>query len=61
MVAEDIRDLQQGPCHGGGALRRRPVLLQGQMVEWAGDLSQQVGGDLGIFGGCFPLGVPERS
>jgi hypothetical protein len=31
------------------------------MIEWARDRSQEVGGNLGIFGGRFELGVSERS
>src|SRR6516165_9019705 len=46
------------PTAVGGLRRRRLLLLQGQMLERACDLSQQVGGDLGIFGGGFQLGVP---
>ena len=61
MVAEDIRDLQQWPAHRSGGLRRRPFLLQRQMIEWARDRSQEVGGNLGIFGGRFELGVSEQN
>ena len=48
LIAEDIRDLQRWPAHGSGGLRWRLLRRQGQIVERAGDGSQQVGGDLGV-------------
>jgi hypothetical protein len=48
VIAEDIRDLQRWPPHDSGGLRRRLLRRQGQIVERAGDGSQQVGGDVGI-------------
>ena len=48
VAAEDVRDLQRWPRHDSGALRRRSLVRQGQIVERAGDRSQQVGGNMGI-------------
>jgi hypothetical protein len=61
VAAEDIRDLQQWPGHGRRALRRRPILRQGQTIERAGDSSQQVGGNLGIARGRVELCMAQKN
>jgi hypothetical protein len=63
VVAEDVRDLQSWTGHVG-PLGWRLVLLRHQWrepVQRAHDLTDDVGGHLGVARRGVELGMPERS
>ena len=55
VAAEDVRDLQSWPGHGGPALCPRFLLLQRQPLQRAHHCAQHVGGDMGVTGGRVQL------
>jgi hypothetical protein len=60
VAAEDVRDLQSGPGHGGSALCRRFLLLQRQPLQRAHHRAQHVGGDMGVAGGRIQLRMAQQ-
>ena len=63
MAAEDIRDLQNWTRHNGRALRGRHVrlALPDELIERARDLTDRLGGHLGVERRGVELGVPEQN
>jgi hypothetical protein len=63
VVAEDIRDLQSWPGHWGLLCWRCVYPLRRERrepVQRAHDLTNDVGGDLGVARGGVELGMPEQ-
>ena len=64
VVAEDVRDLQNWTGHGDPLLRRLVLLLRHQWrepVQRAHDLTDDVGGHLGVARRGVELGMSEQS